>query len=233
VDTAKQYERLNSYEGITIEEARRIQSVLREKVIPRDCIVKIGTVGGCDVGRVKGARRLVCAIVVFSFPELKEIGRVSAVADETFPYVPGYLSFREAPVIFKAWEKLTEKPDVLMCDGHGVAHPRGIGIASHVGVVLDVPTVGVAKKRLFGVCEEPAVDRGAYTYIRHPATMDIIGAALRTRSGVKPVFVSVGHRISLGSAIALTLSCSLGFRIPEPTRRADRCVRELAGGIWI
>ncbi|MEM4410015.1 MAG: deoxyribonuclease V, partial [Candidatus Caldarchaeum sp.] len=217
----REYERLKSYEGITIDEARKIQFSLRERVILQDCFHKIATVAGCDVGKVKGTRRLVCAITVFSFPELMEIGKVSAIADETFPYVPGYLSFREAPVIFNAWEKLAEKPDVLMCDGHGVAHPRGIGIASHVGVVLNVPTVGVAKKRLFGVCDEPAGHRGAYTYIRHPETMDIIGAALRTRSAVKPVFVSVGHCISLGSAIALTLSCSLGFRIPEPTRKAD------------
>jgi deoxyribonuclease V len=135
-----------------------------------------------------------------------------------FPYIPGLLSFREMPALLAAFEKLRARPDVIIYDGHGIAHPRGFGIASHLGVLLDVSTIGCAKKRLVGEHEEPGPERGSQV----PLILDgrTIGTVLSTRSNVKPVFVSIGHRIGLRSAVRLVLESGGGYRLPEPTRRA-------------
>ena len=159
------------------------------------------------------------SVVVLSLPELQVI-EPYAERPITFPYVPGLLSFREAPVILDALAQLKTRPDVLMLDGQGIAHPRRLGIAAHLGVILDHPTVGCAKSRLTGKYEEPGEEKGSYTWLRDGE--EIIGAVLRTRSRVKPVFVSVGNKISLDSAIDLVLRCTDRYRLPEPTRWAHR-----------
>jgi deoxyribonuclease V len=164
------------------------------------------------------------AVVVLSYPdfELVEVQVVTGSLD--FPYVPGLLTFREAPLILAACEKLIVTPDLIIVDGQGIAHPRRIGLASHLGLCLDVPTIGCAKSRLLGGYDEPDEAAGSFTDLLDNG--EIIGAALRTRSGVKPVFVSIGHRINLSSAIDWVLACCRGYRVPEPTRLAHQA----AGG---
>jgi deoxyribonuclease V len=137
-----------------------------------------------------------------------------------FPYVPGLLSFREAPLILAALEKITAVPDLIMVDGQGIAHPRRMGLASHLGLFLGVPTIGCAKSRLCGECEEPGNEPGSYADLTDKG--EVIGATLRTRAGVKPVYVSIGHMIDLPSAMHWVLACCRGYRLPEPTRLAHQ-----------
>ena len=143
-----------------------------------------------------------------------------ASMDVTFPYIPGLLSFREAPVCLAAVEKLENEPDVFLIDGQGIAHPRRLGLASHLGLFLDKPTIGCAKSRLTGTFEEPAVEKGSNRPLYDGD--EVIGAVVRTRSNVKPLFVSVGHRCMLEDAIDLTLACATKYRLPEPTRLAHQ-----------
>jgi deoxyribonuclease V len=145
----------------------------------------------------------------------------------SFPYVPGLLVFREGPVVMKALRRLTERPDVLIFDAHGLAHPRRMGLATHLGILLDTPSVGCAKSRLCGTYTEPGPTRGCWTRLWDDE--EVIGAVVRTRDGVKPVFVSIGHRVSLGSAIELVLECAPRLRLPETTRWAHR----LADGAYL
>ena len=182
----------------------------------------IERVAGIDVSMRRGVAR--AAVVVMSMPELREQERVCVDAPITYPYVPGLLTFREAPTILQALEELEHRPDVLMFDGQGYAHPRRLGLASHIGVLLDHPTVGCAKSRLCGTYVEPPRERGAYTPLYDGD--EVIGAVVRTRTGVKPVFVSVGHRMTLESAIDLVLACGKGYRLPEPTRWAHRAAAQ-------
>ncbi len=210
----------------SVSKAFQIQRQLREKVVCRRGFGKVGTVGGADLAVLKGENKLLCGIIVLAYPDMKEIERVYSVVEEKFPYIPGLLAFREGPAIIETFRKLKNKPDVLMIDGQGMAHPRGCGIACHVGVILDIPSFGVAKKRLYGTHNEPGNEKGSSTPL---VSKDgaVIGAVLRTRDGVKPVFVSVGHKTDLKSALEVTLNCSKGYRLPEPTRRADKYVAEL------
>jgi len=176
------------------------------------------TVAGIDVGIKDGLAR--AAVVVLRLPQLELIEQACAERPATFPYVPGLLSFREAPAILDALATLTHIPDVLIFDGQGYAHPRRMGIATHIGVLLDHPAIGCAKSRLCGTYQEPGLDRGSRTWLRDGE--ETIGAVVRTRTRVKPVFVSVGHRVSLLAAIDTVLRCGGGYRLPEPTRRAHR-----------
>ena len=161
-------------------------------------------------------------MVVLRFPELVEIERAYAVVPLEFPYIPGLLSFREIPALLAALEKLQNMPDLLFCDGQGYAHPRRFGLAAHLGVWLDRPTIGCAKSILIGEHGKLAQSAGSWVELADPKNGERIGAAVRTRDGVKPVYVSQGHRVSLEAAIQLTLAASDGLRIPRPTREADR-----------
>jgi deoxyribonuclease V len=160
-----------------------------------------------------------------------ECGQAAAMRRVRMPYIPGLLSFREAPALLAALRGLPRIPDVLLCDGQGVAHPRRFGVASHLGVLCDLPSVGCAKSRLTGTHGEPGLMRGDWTALR--SGLEIIGSVLRTRDGGRPVYVSVGHRITLARSRSLVMRCSVGFRLPEPTRLADKAVavakRELLG----
>lgn len=209
------------------EEAEAIQRELQKRVITQNGFRDIKTIAGADLATVKGEERLVCGIIVFSYPELNEIERASAVVEERFPYIPGLLAFREGPAIIETFKKLRNRPDVLMVDGQGIAHPRGLGIASHVGVILDIPSIGVAKERLYGRYREPPDKEGAWTPLISPPNGKTIGAVLRTKKGTKPVFVSIGHRVDLKTAVRITLQCTKGYRLPEPTRQADIFVARL------
>jgi len=199
-------------------EAVAIQSELRRDVVRTGAPKPLRLVAGADVSYAKKAVTMYAAVVVVAWPSLKVVEEVTAQREARFPYVPGLLSFREMPALLAAFEKLRSAPDVIVCDGHGVAHPRGFGIASHLGALLDVPTIGCAKKRLVGDYEEPGPGKGS----RAPLVLDgrTIGTVLRTRAQVKPVFVSVGHRIGLPSAVRIVLEAATRYRLPEPTRLA-------------
>jgi deoxyribonuclease V len=199
-------------------EARAIQATLARRVSRRNArsLRTARRVGGVDVSFREGWA--IAAIVVLDRRELEPIDAATACQPIAFPYVPGLLSFRECPPILAAWELLREHPDALLIDGQGYAHPRRFGLACHLGMWLDVPTVGCAKTRLVGDYDEPAAQRGSASELRDGA--ELIGAVVRTRTRVRPLFVSVGHRFDLDTAIAWTLASGRGYRLPEPTRLA-------------
>ena len=222
-DLIKDLEILYSAKPASAGEAFRIQKELSQRVVQTPVPKPISTIAGADIAICVKERKLVCGIILFSYPELEEIERVWTVSDEVFPYVSGLLGFREAPCIIRTFGELSERCDMIMIDGHGLAHPRGFGLACHVGVLLDIPAMGVAKKCLYGTFSEPGLNKGERTLMRGKDG-EIIGAALRTRDGVKPVFVSIGNRTDLDTSVAIALECSRGLRIPEPTRLADKYV---------
>lgn len=209
---------------VTTTQALEIQKELAAEISGTGEVSSPRLIAGVDISvdREKGTGT--GAVVVLSYPEL-EIVEVKAVTDKlAFPYVPGLLSFREAPLVLAACEALTVTPDLLMVDGQGIAHPRRIGLASHLGLFLKIPTIGCAKSRLCGRHEEPENEPGSYANLLD--NDEVIGGVLRTRSAVKPVYVSIGHRIDLPSAIRWVLACCRGYRLPEPTRLAHQA----AGG---
>jgi deoxyribonuclease V len=225
-------------------EAREIQEKLRAKWEGEDRLSDIRTVAGLDAAFVlsgsqalkkrsrwtalREANRAIGGVVVFRFPEMLEIERANAVVPLRFPYVPGLLSFREIPALLAALAKLKRMPDLLFCDGQGYAHPRRMGLATHLGILLDRPTIGCAKSILIGSHRDLAEKTGSWAAMTDDkAGGETIGAAVRTRNGVKPVYVSQGHRVSLESTIRLTLAVGDGVRIPRPTRAADQFVSEV------
>ncbi len=169
--------------------------------------------------------KVVAAACLFEYPRLEPVEDSCHIADTPFPYFPGFLTFREGPAIVKALKKLNNKPDLLLMDGQGIAHPRAMGIAAHLGIVLDIPSVGCAKSRLIGDYVEPGYKKGDWSYLRYNDS--IVGVVLRTRSGIKPLFVSPGHKIDLAGSIMLVLDCTENYRIPEPLRRADMLSKKL------
>jgi deoxyribonuclease V len=203
---------------LSTNEAINLQRELAVQVITDGDIIKSDYIAGVDmsVNRVKGIAR--AAVVVLSYPGLRIIETRIAQSTIDFPYIPGLLSFRELPLILTACEKLDIKPDLFIVDGQGIAHPRRLGLASHLGLFLDTPTIGCAKSLLCGKCDEPVLEKGNYTRITDGN--DTIGAVLRTRQGVKPVYISTGHKIGLQPAIQWVLNCCNGYRLPEPTRQA-------------
>ena len=217
----KQEKRLEDHTwDLTPGEAREIQQRLRTHVELADRLGDVRRVAGVDVGfdARRGLTR--AAVAVLAFPSLELRERALATLPTRFPYVPGLLSFREAPAILAALAKLDARPDLLICDGQGYAHPRRFGLACHLGVLTDLPAIGVAKKRLVGGHAPVPEGRGEWTPLMDGE--ERIGAVLRTRAGVKPVFVSSGHRVSLDTAVELVMACTTRFRLPETTRHADR-----------
>jgi deoxyribonuclease V len=175
--------------------------------------------------RKKASEKLYAAVVVLELPSLRVVESVAVTGRAEFPYVPGLLSFREIPPLLDAFRKLRSTPDVVLVDGQGMAHPRRCGLASHLGLVLDLPAVGCAKSRLIGGYREPAARRGSASDLCDGG--EVIGRVVRTRDCVAPVFVSIGHKISLDAAVALVLECAPRFRLPETTRRAHTLVNQL------
>lgn len=166
---------------------------------------------------------VIAVISLFTYPDLIHIEDAIANVRSSFPYVPGFLSFKEGPAILESFERLKIKPELLLFDGQGIAHPRGIGIASHLGVMLNIPTIGCAKSRLIGEYNEPGTKKGNWTYLYHDTKR--IGAVLRTKDNVRPLFVSPGHMIDIESSVEIVMNCISRFRIPEPLRRADHLSR--------
>ena len=205
-------------------EAIALQKQLALQVSQDEASDAFRYIAGVDVSTSRWHEEGTAAVVVLNYPalELQEEKRVRGRI--VFPYVPGLLSFREAPLILEAFEQLDITPDLVFVDGQGIAHPRRFGIAAHLGLLLDVPTIGCAKSRLCGMYEEPGIEAGSSTDLLDEG--EVIGEVVRTRKGTKPVYVSVGHKISLRQAVRWTLRCCRGFRLPEPTRLAHQA----AGG---
>ncbi len=203
---------------VSTAEAKAIQLSLRDKVSFQPDFGEVSTVAGVDVGVAGDVAR--AAVVVLSYPSLEPLEQRLAELPIHMPYVPGFLSFREAPAILAACEDLDIEPDLFLFDGQGVAHPRRFGIASHVGVILDKPSIGCAKSRLCGTHNDPATECGSYAYLYDGD--ETIGVVLRTRTKVSPVYVSVGHRMDLETAVEYVLGCCTQYRLPETTRYAHR-----------
>ncbi len=214
--------------NVTPDEAIKIQNKLRDLVKVENLKTEINYIAGADISFDKGSNVVYAGIAVLKFPELEEIERSLVIMEVSFPYIPGLLSFRESPALIKAWEKIEVVPDVVVIDGQGIAHPRRFGIASHFGVLIDRPTIGCAKSLLIGKYDEPAEKAGSYSYLYDSG--EIVGVALRTRDNVQPVFVSIGHKITLEESIKIILQTVKGFKIPEPTRHAHNLVNALRRG---
>lgn len=203
---------------VTPAVARALQEALRPRVVLRDALGAVRCVAGVDVGFEQGGAITRAAVALLSFPALELLEYAIARRPTSFPYVPGLLSFREVPAVIEALAQLQSRPDLLLCDGQGIAHPRRFGIAAHLGVLYDIPAIGVAKSRLIGSYGALPDQRGAWVPLRDRD--EIIGAVLRSRCGVKPLFISPGHRISLPTAVYYALACTTRYRLPETTRQA-------------
>ncbi len=208
------------FEGITAKQAIELQKRLAEQVCTEDRFEELQLVAGVDVGFEDAGATTRAAIAVLDYESLELVEQQVARLPTCFPYVPGLLSFREIPAILRAVEQLERQPQMFLCDGQGIAHPRRLGVASHLGILIDKPTIGVAKSRLIGHYDDLSGARGTCQWLYHRD--ERIGAVLRTRKDVKPVFVSTGHRVSLESAIDIVFHCTPRFRLPETTRQAHR-----------
>ena len=203
---------------MTPDQAKRVQQELAAMVSKKNEVEAVGLVAGVDISAPNAAGLARAAVVVLSYPELTSVERKVITKEVTFPYVPGLLSFRESPLIIAACEELEAIPDLILVDGQGIAHPRRLGLASHLGLLWDIPTIGCAKSRLCGEHEMVSPEPGSYAEITD--NDEVIGAALRTKSGVAPLYISIGHKVDLEAAISWVLRCCLGQRLPEPTRLA-------------
>lgn len=201
----------------TIDEARAVQEQQRSLIEIAPLEREPEVVAGVDAAYSED--RVFAAACLYRYPDRVLIERASAVRKSTLPYVPGYLFFSEGPAIVSALDKLSVKPDIILIDGQGIAHPRGIGSASHLGLLLDIPTIGCAKTRLVGDYREPGIGKGSRTLLKFDGR--VVGAVLRTQEGIRPLFLSAGHKIGLNDAIRITMGCVGSYRIPEPLRCAD------------
>jgi deoxyribonuclease V len=204
--------------AVSVREAYEIQEDLRKKLILEDTPGDPRTVAGVDVSFSRSRDLLFAAVVVLDADSLETVETASAALNPVFPYIPGLLTFREGPVVIEAYGRLSVEPDLLMFDGQGIAHPRGLGLASHVGVLLDKPSIGCAKSRLVGEFKEPKQKRGAMRTLS--LNKRKVGVVLRTKDNTKPLFVSPGHRVTVETAARRVLEAGKGYRLPEPTRRA-------------
>lgn len=211
----------------TVAEARTLQERLRPRVRLRGGPRRVRLVAGADLAYRPDGRRAWAAVVLLALPEGRVIASATATGRPRFPYVPGYLTFREGPLLLAAFGRLRRRPDLCLFDGQGLAHPRRFGLACHVGLLLGLPSVGCAKSLLVGEYREPGSARGAWQPILFEGRR--VGAAVRTRAGVKPLFVSPGHRIGLAAAIRWALACSR-YRVPDPIRLAEQLVNRLKRG---
>lgn len=221
------YEKLHDW-NLTPREAIELQKRLRASVLIKPLAQEVETIAGADISFNKFSEKVYAGIVVLRLSSLEVIEEASVVSIARFPYVSGLLSFREAPSVLEAWAKLRTEPDAVMFDGQGIAHPRRVGIASHMGLLLNRPTFGCAKSVLVGRYEEPPPERCSSSPLVDKG--ETIGMALRTKNRTQPIFVSAGHMIDLAGAVELTLQCDGGYRQPEPTRRAHLLVNALRRG---
>lgn len=227
-----QIKKLHSW-NLSCSQAIDLQKRLASKVqfIPLKKPPKL--IAGLDCAFTKNGQKIIAAAVVVKLPDFELIETTTALRKVTFPYIPGLLSFREAPTCIAAVEKLKKQPDLFLIDGQGIAHPRRLGLAAHLGLFFDKPTIGCAKSRLTGYFKDPPPEKGAYTLLKDKKSSkldtsdEVIGAVVRSRSNVEPLFVSVGNKCLLKDAIKITLDCAIKYRLPEPTRLAHQTVSKL------
>jgi deoxyribonuclease V len=208
--------------NITLDEAKKLQNTLAPKIKICQLPSNIKRVAGFDVSYLKEENTLIAGMVIIDYPSLNICNSFVITDQIHFPYIPGYLSFREAPVLLKLIEKHHQQADIFIFDGHGIAHPRGLGIASHIGVLVNSPSIGCAKKKLIGEYHLPDYKKGSATDLVFKDTT--IGKVLRTKDRTKPVFISVGNLVSLEEATQFVLNCTTKYRLPEPTRLAHKTV---------
>lgn len=206
-----------------ITEARKIQEAFRDKVKITPFKGTPEHIAGVDAAFL--GDKIISVACLYNYPDLTLIEERYVAAEVSFPYIPGYLSFREGPAIIQALSSLNTRPDLILFDGQGIAHPKGLGIAAHIGALLDLPSIGCAKSRLVGEYEEPGSKKGSWSPLGYKGK--VVGAVLRTRDNVRPLFVSPGHRIDLKGSIEIVLRCISKYRIPEPLRRADSLSKKL------
>ncbi|MBB1201954.1 deoxyribonuclease V [Enterobacteriaceae bacterium 89] len=204
-----------------LADLREQQKSLASSVIREDRFIQDPPklIGGADVGFEQDGEITRAAMVLLTYPDLELVEYQIARIPTTMPYIPGFLSFREYPALLAAWEKLSQKPDLLFVDGHGISHPRRLGVASHFGLLVDVPTIGVAKKRLCGKFEPLSAEPGALAPLMDK--QEQLGWVWRSKARCNPLFIATGHRVSADSALAWVQRCTQGYRLPEPTRWAD------------
>jgi deoxyribonuclease V len=216
-------ERIHDW-NVTTEQALEIQRSLAHRISQHNGVIVPRLIAGLDVS-VNSVNEATAVAVVLSYPELEVAETVKVRGKVDFPYIPGLLSFREVPLTLKACEQINSEPDLVMVDGQGIAHPRRIGLASHLGLFLNVPTIGCAKSHLYGKYAEPSLEAGSTSKLVGDKG-DTIGSVVRTKSNVKPLFISIGHKIDLASSIHWVLQCCQGYRLPEPTRLAHLASKE-------
>jgi deoxyribonuclease V len=204
---------------IGIPAARALQQELSAQVVSRDALGSVTRVAGTDCGFKDGGKITRAVVAVLAYPSLELLEYAEAERPTDFPYIPGLLSFREVPTLLAAFDKLKQPPDLLLCDGQGYAHPRRFGIACHLGVTLGIPSIGVAKSRLVGTHPEPDTVAGSRVPLMDKG--EVIGTVLRSKPRTNPLYISVGHRVSLDTAVDYVLACCRGYRLPETTRWAD------------
>jgi len=213
------------YESLSPAQAIELQKQLRAQIRIEPLLKPIQTIAGADISFNKYEETVYAGIIVLSFPGLQEIAKSTVISKTSFPYIPGLLSFREVPALLLAWDQLQIKPDLLVLDGQGIAHPRRLGIATHFGLVTDTPTLGCAKSLLIGKYATLPEAAGSTSLLYDQE--EVIGAALRTKFKVNPVFISPGHRIDLEQSLEIIKQCVNGYRIPEPTRKAHLLVNQI------
>jgi len=210
--------------SITPKQAVAIQRQLSSAVIREGSPSNARLAAGLDAAFTPDMKGCIGGVVLWDIFDKKVVEQHTVIREVHFPYIPGLLSFREAPALVDALRKLHNRPDLIICDGQGIAHPRRLGIASHIGLIIDLPAIGCAKSRLIGEYREPGPQKGDRSPLRDRD--ELVGSVLRTRDKVKPVFISVGHKIDLDTAVRIILDCAVSFRLPEPTRLADKLVAE-------
>lgn len=209
-------------------EAQQIQKDLQTKIVEVESGLPIQTIAGIEIAHSRFSDTLTAAVSLISYPDLQLIEQASVEYQTKFPYIPGLLSFREVPAALKALEQLSVTPDLVMVDGPGVAHPHGLGIASHLGVLLDIPTIGCSRSSMVGSYVEPEVSAGSRTSLVWQG--EIIGTVYRSKNRVAPLFISVGHRMDRARAHEIVVACCQGYRLPEPTRHAHAALSSARAG---
>ncbi|NIJ55745.1 deoxyribonuclease V [Dyadobacter arcticus] len=212
----------SNYDQLTIAEATLVQQDLKKYLNLNPYLGPIRTIAGADISLSLHSETVFAGIVILSFPDLQPVSYSLIKSSTTFPYAPGYLAFREIPALLKAYEQISDKPDVVMFDGNGILHARRMGIASHFGILTDTVTMGCAKKKLVGKYDEPGDEKGRYCSVID--RQEEIGFALRTKNNLKPVFISPGNNMSLQDSLEIAMKCISKHRLPEPTRRAHEYV---------
>ena len=217
---------LHSWE-VSPQEAIKIQKDLKSKISLKKSFSKIDKIAGADVSYYQN--KMIAGVIIFEFPNLKVMESQFFISPVNFPYIPGLLTFREGPSLLAAFKKIKNEPDIILFDGQGIAHPRRMGIATHLGLFLDKPTIGCAKSKLSGDYKDLGEEKGNYSLLREEK--EIIGAVLRTRKKVKPIFVSPGHKIDLSNSIEIVLKCTEKYKLPIPVREAHLFVNQIRNNL--